>query len=252
MQKCDDVDIQYLCTPFSTAAAHILDRLGVQGFKTGSGELTNIPMQRALARLGKPMIVSTGMATTAEIDETVSVLRGEGATFALMHCTSAYPPREDELNLRFLPKLAERYGAPVGYSDHTRGAWASLGAVALGARLIEKHFTLDRSRGGPDAHISLEPDELRAFVRDVRRLEAALGDEKRVHSDEEVVRAWAHHSVVTVRPIAVGEAVDDAAVAVKRPGSGIPAKHLDEVVGRVAARDLEAGAVLQWSDLDQA
>jgi sialic acid synthase SpsE len=249
MAYCEEIGIQYLCTPFSAAAAHILDELGVVGFKTGSGELTNIPMQREIARIGKPMIVSTGMATVDEILETVAALREEGATFALTHCTSAYPPRYDQLNLNFIPRLRELTGVPVGYSDHTPEGVSALGAVALGAVVVEKHLTLSKRLRGPDWHVSLEPDELRVLVESIRKLEQALGDEKRVYAEEQVVRDWAHHSVATVRPVPAGSAIADADVAVKRPGSGIPAKHLEEVVGRVAARDLDADQVLRWEDL---
>ncbi|MHB8643761.1 MAG: N-acetylneuraminate synthase family protein [Gaiellaceae bacterium] len=249
MHYCEDVGIQYLCTPFSTAAAEILDRLGVIGFKTGSGELTNLPMQRAIARLGKPMIVSTGMATEGEVDETVAVLRDEHANFMLTHCTSAYPPAYDEINLRYLPTMMERYDLLVGLSDHTPELWTALGAVALGAPLIEKHFTLDKALRGPDWHVSLEPDELTRLVDAVRKLEAALGSEKRVHPDEQAVREWAHHSVAAVRAIARGERIGADSVTVKRPGTGIPAKHLEEVVGRVAAREIPTDRPLVWEDL---
>ena len=249
LRHCEEVGIQYLCTPFSASAVGILDGLGVAGFKTGSGELTNIPMQRAIARTGKPVIVSTGMAELAEIDETVEALRAENARFMLTHCTSAYPPRYEEVNLRFIPVLAERYGVLVGHSDHTPDLWTALGAVAVGAVLVEKHFTLDRSLRGPDSHISLEPHELAQLVDGIRKLEAALGDEKRVHEDEAVVRAWAHHSVVAVHDVAAGERLAADDVAVKRPGTGIPAKHLDDVIGRVAARDIAADTSLHWEDL---
>ena len=195
------------------------------------------------------MIVSTGMAELAEIDETVEALREEGARFMLTHCTSAYPPRYEDVNLRFIPILAERYGVLVGHSDHTPDLWTALGAVAIGAVLVEKHFTLDRAMRGPDSHISLEPDQLALLVEGIRKLEAALGSEKRVTEDEAVVRAWAHHSVVTVQPVAAGAALAAEDVAVKRPGTGLPAKHLDEVVGRVAARDIPADTPLQWEDL---
>jgi sialic acid synthase SpsE len=211
---CDEVGIQYLCTPFSAKAAEILDRLGVDGFKTGSGELTNLPMQRTIARTRKPLIVSTGMATIGEIDETVALHRAEGSQFMLTHCTSAYPPPYEEINLRFIPVLAERYGVLVGHSDHTPEPWTALGAVALGAPLIEKHLTLSRSLRGPDHPVSLEPDEFRQLVDAVRKLERALGAEKKVHEDEQVVRAWAHHSIVAARDIVAGETLDDGAIAV--------------------------------------
>jgi N-acetylneuraminate synthase len=249
MRYAADVGIQYLCTPFSLRAAEILDRLGIAGFKTGSGEMTNVPMQRGIARMGKPMIVSTGMATEEEIDETVAALRDEGATFMLTHCTSAYPPAYDEINLNYMSRLAAREDVMVGFSDHTPEPYTAFGAVALGAPLIEKHFTLDKALRGPDWHVSLEPAEFAQMMDGIRKLEAALGDEKRVHDDEQVVRDWAHHSVATVRDIDAGSTIDAEALAVKRPGTGIPAKHLDEVVGRVAARAISRDTTLQWADL---
>lgn len=249
LERCREVGIQYLCTPFSAAAARQLDAIGAEAFKTGSGELTNLPMLREIARLGKPMIVSTGMATLEEIDETVACLREEGAEFALTNCTSAYPPRYEDVNLGLIAVLRERYEVVVGHSDHTPDAATAIGAAALGAAIIEKHFTLDRDTGGPDRHVSLEPAELAAMVDAIRKVEAALGAEKVVHPDEEEVRRWAHHSVASVRPIAAGATITADDVAVKRPGWGIPAKHLERVIGAAAARDIPADTPLRWEDL---
>ncbi len=246
---CDEVGIQYLCTPFSAAAADQLEEILVDGYKTGSGEMTNLPMLRHIARSGKPMIVSTGMATVEEIGETVAALRDEGAEFMLMNCTSAYPPRYDQLHLRFIPRMRELFGTLVGHSDHTPEWTSTIAAVALGAVAVEKHFTLDRAAGGPDRHVSLEPDQFRTMVDAIRNTEVSLGEEKEVYPEEQVVRDWAHHSVATVRPLAAGAVIGDGDVAVKRPGSGIPARHLDDVVGRVAARDVPADTPLQWTDL---
>jgi len=251
LKYCQEVGIQYLCTPFSARAADLLDEIGVAAFKTGSGELTNIPMLRHIARKGKPMIVSTGMATIEEIEETVSTLKQEGAKFILMHCTSAYPPRYEQINLQFIPHLKERFGVLVGHSDHTPDIWTALGAVALGARVIEKHFTLDRALKGPDHHISLEPQEFRTMVNAIRKLEAALGSEKKVHPDEEPVRKWAHHSVVSLCDIPAGSVITPEMVGVKRPGWGIPAKHLEEFYGRVAKRDIPANSLLRWEDVEE-
>ena len=250
IERCGEAGVQYLCTPFSAAAADLLDELGVAGFKTGSGEMTNLPMLRAIARKRKPMIVSTGMATVEEIRETVAALREEGARFVLMNCTSAYPPRYDQLHLRFIPRMREAFGVPVGHSDHTPEWTSAIAAVAVGAVAIEKHFTLDRERGGPDRHVSLEPAELRAMVDAIRNVESALGDEKEVYPEEQVVRDWAHHSVVAVRRIPAGTTITANHVAVKRPGRGIPAKHLEDVIGKVAARDVAADTALRWEDLD--
>jgi sialic acid synthase SpsE len=248
---CDEVSIQYLCTPFSAAAALLLDGIGAPAFKTGSGELTNVPMQRTMARTGRPMIVSTGMATLEEIDLTVAVLREEGATFMLTHCTSAYPPRYEQINLGVIATLRERYGALVGFSDHTPEPWTAVGAVALGAPLVEKHFTLDRDLKGPDWHVSLEPPELATLVDGIRKLEAALGDEKIVHPEEAVVRAWAHHSVISLVDIPAGATLGPDDIGVKRPGSGIPARHMEELYGAVAARDVPADTPLTWEDVER-
>lgn len=247
--RCHEVGIQYLCTPFSAAAADQLEQLPVDGYKTGSGELTNLPMLRHVARTGRPILVSTGMATVDEIGETVAALREEAADFMLMNCTSAYPPRYDQLHLRFIPRMRELFGTLVGHSDHTPEWTSAIAAVAVGAVAIEKHLTLDRSHGGPDRHVSLEPAEFRTMVDAIRNTEAALGEEKEVYPEEQVVRDWAHHSVTTLRPLAAGAAIEAEDVGVKRPGRGIPARHLEEVVGRVAVRDVAAGTALHWADL---
>lgn len=249
LSYCEGIGIQYLCTPFSISAADRLEELGVAAFKTGSGEMTNHPMQRHIARKRKPMIVSTGMATIDEISATVMALKNEGVEFMLMHCTSEYPPRYEDINLRFIPRMREMFGVLVGHSDHTPEIWTALGAVAVGAVAVEKHFTLDRRLGGPDHHISLEPDELRTLVDAVRKLEAALGSEKRVHPGEESVRAWAHHSVVSLVPIPQGTVLGPQHLGVKRPGGGIPASRLTQVFGRVAAVDIAADRLVREADL---
>jgi N-acetylneuraminate synthase len=246
---CDRVGIQYLCTPFCARAADILDELGVAGFKTGSGELTNLPMLRHIARLGKPMIVSTGMATLEEIGATVTALKQAQAQFILTHCTSAYPPRYDEINLRFIPRLRERFGVLVGHSDHTPDIWTALAAAVIGACVIEKHFTLDRSLRGPDYGVSLEPQEFAEMVGALRKIEAALGAEKRIHADEQPVREWAHHSVVSVCHIPAGAVLADHMLGVKRPGRGVPARYLEDFYGRVTARAIRANALLSWADV---
>ena len=249
MRHCEAVGIQYLCTPFCAAAADLLDEMGVVAFKTGSGEMTNIPMLRHIARKGKPMVVSTGMATLEEIARTVAALKEEGAEFALMNCTSAYPPRYEEVSLGLIRRLAEMFDVPVGHSDHTAEIWVPIGAVVAGARIIEKHFTPDRSLKGPDHLVSLEPSEFRTMVDAIRKLERALGAEKKVHPGEEEVRRWAHHSVVSLRPIAAGTALTTELVGVKRPGWGVPARHLPEFVGRIARRDIPADTLLAWEDI---
>jgi sialic acid synthase SpsE len=246
---CDKVGIQYLCTPFCARAADLLNELGVAAFKTGSGELTNLPMLRHIARLGKPMIVSTGMATFEEIGAAVDALNEMQAHFILTHCTSAYPPRYEEINLRVITRLRERFGILVGHSDHTPDIWTALAAAVIGACVIEKHFTLDRSLRGPDYSVSLEPQEFAEMVGALRKIEAALGAEKRIHANEQPVRKWAHHSVVSVCDIPAGAVLTPHMLGVKRPGRGVPARYLEDFYGRVAARAIRPNTLISWPDV---
>lgn len=251
---CEEIGIQYLCTPFCIAAADVLDEVGVDAFKIGSGELTNLPMLRHIARKGKPMIVSTGMSTVEEIADTVAVLEEEHVPFALMNTTSEYPATYEHAHLGFIPALRERFGVHVGQSDHTTEIYTSIAAVALGARIVEKHFTM-RDLHGPDDLVSLDPKQFRQMVGAIRKIERGLGVEKVVTTEEESVRAWAHHSVVTTRTIHAREPITLENVAPKRPGSGIPAKYLDqryahELIGKRAKRDLAPNTLLQWEDVD--
>lgn len=241
--------IVFLSTPFSREAADFLESIGVPAYKTGSGELTNIPLQRHIARKGKPMIVSTGMSTPEEIDATVHALRDEHAQFALMHCTSTYPTPFEHVQLGCIRELQAKYGVPVGFSDHTLGTAVSLAAVASGANLFEKHFTASRSLPGPDQQGSMEPNELEALVRDIRAIEKSLGATKRIQPGEQDVRDMALHSVVTIREIAAGAKIGADDVWVKRPGTGIPARQLADVIGKVAKRAIARDSLVRWDDL---
>ena len=246
---CESIGIHYLCTAYSREAADVLAELGVPMFKVGSGETTNHPLLRWLARHGRPMLVSTGMTTLEEVDETVAVMRETGVEFGITHCTSEYPPVYDDINLRVIPFYQERYGVVVGHSDHSPDITTAVAAVALGAHLVEKHFTLTRDQPGPDHPVSIEPDELAEMVRMIRITEQARGARKDLFDREQQIRAWAHHSVVTLKPIAAGEAFDETNTWVKRPGTGIPARQLDEVLGKSAARDLPADVQVAWTDV---
>ena len=239
----------FLSTPFSREAADFLETLGVPAFKTGSGELTNIPLQRHIARKRKPMIVSTGMSTPDEIDATVRALDEEGATYALMHCTSTYPTPFEHVQLGCIAALQTKYGVPVGFSDHTLGTAVSLGAVASGANLFEKHFTASRSLPGPDQQGSMEPKELEALVKDIRAIEQSLGASKKIQPGEQDVRDMALHSVVTIRDVAAGATIGKDDVWVKRPGTGIPARQLGDVIGKVASRAIARDTLVRWEDL---
>jgi sialic acid synthase SpsE len=241
--------VVFLSTPFSREAADYLESIGVPAFKTGSGELTNVPLQRHIARKHHPMIVSTGMSTSEEIDATVQAIRAEGATFALMHCTSTYPTPFEHVQLDCIPALRERYDVPVGFSDHTLGTFMAFGAVTLGANLYEKHFTTSRSLPGPDQQGSMEPRELEELIKGIRAIERARGATKKIQPGEQDVRNMAHHSVVSIRDIAAGATIDAADVWPKRPGTGIPARQLAEVIGRTAKRAIAKGRLITWDDL---
>jgi len=194
---CDSLGIDYLCTPFSVDAADILDDMGVIAFKTGSGELTNTPLLKYIAEKGRPMIISTGMSTIEEIQETVDVIKKTGTPFALTHCVSAYPTPYNRVNLNNITKYRDLYNVPVGLSDHSIGVYTSIGAVALGACIIEKHFTLDKLQSGPDHAVSLEPYELGELVKGCQAVFNARGSERKIFPEEEPIVSWARESVVS-------------------------------------------------------
>jgi sialic acid synthase SpsE len=249
---CERLGILYLCTPFSRDASDMLESIGVEAYKTGSGELTNLPLQEHIARKGKPMIVSTGMCTEEEVRETVDVLKGHGVPLILTHCVSAYPTPYHRVNLKVIPRYQERFQVPVGLSDHSKGIYTSLGAVALGGCLVEKHFTLDRLQKGPDHPVSIEPDELGQLVEGTSAVFQALGDERRVFEEEREIVAWARESVVSEVPIREGAEIEAAMVWVKRPGPRegvVPAKDLGKVIGRRARVDIPAGVQIRWDQL---
>lgn len=251
---CETIGITYLCTPFSRIGADILDELGVVAFKMGSGELTNLPLQEHVAKKGRPMIVSTGMCTIDEVAETVEVVRECGIPFMLTHCVSAYPTPYNRVNLGMIKKYGEQFGVPVGLSDHSRGIYTALGAVALGACLIEKHFTLDKLQKGPDHPVSIEPNELADLAKGADAVYQALGDERRIFEEEEQIVAWARETVVTERPIKRGTTITSDMVWVKRPSpaaGAVPAKDLRKVIGRTARVDIPKDVQVRWEYISE-
>lgn len=250
---CKLIGIDYLCTPFSKASADLLqEHLKVEAYKVGSGECTNHPLQSHIASKGKAMIVSTGMTELHEVDETVDVLRKGNAQFALTHCVSAYPCPYDRVNLGVIPMYRERYGVPIGLSDHSIGIYTSLGAVALGACIIEKHFSLDRTQPGPDHKSSLEPYELGELVKGCRAIWEARGDRREIFPEEREIVAWARESVVSLQPIRAGTVIGPEMVTAKRPSPGegaIPAKDLASIIGRKAVADIAADRQILWREL---
>jgi len=246
---CAEIGIAYLCTPFCREGADILEKVGVDGYKTGSGELTNIPMLRHIAKKGKPMLVSTGMSTLEEVEESIQALREEKASFALMHCISEYPAHYEDLNLGTIKDLENKFDCLVGFSDHTNEIYSAIAAVALGAKIIEKHFTI-RDLHGPDDMVSLDPIQFGEMVRAIRKIEKSLGSLKQVHNQEKEVRGWAHHSVVVKQNIPAGVKITVEMLTVKRPGWGVPAKFLNDFIGKKPKRNLKSNELIKWEDVE--
>ena len=259
LERCMQRGIEFMSTPFDEDAADFLVALGMSRIKIPSGEITNYPFIRHLARKDLPLILSTGMASLAEIQDATAVISAERAASGLcqpladvltvLHCTSNYPADLVDVNLRAMRTIASAIEVPVGYSDHTLGVAVSTAAVALGATVIEKHFTLDKAMSGPDHKASLEPKELAAMIGQIRAVEKALGDViKQPTSAELPVRALVRRSVTSHRDLNAGVPLQIDDVCLLRPGTGIPPCELDYVVGRVLARPVTAGTTLNWND----
>lgn len=250
--RCAELGIVFLSTPFDEPSADLLEKLGVPAFKVGSGELTNLPFLRNLAARGRPLFLSTGMATLEEVRVAVDAIRSAGGTaLVLLHCVSAYPAPPEDANLRAMETLRKTFSTPVGYSDHTVGTDVAMAAVALGADCLERHLTLDRRLPGPDHGLSLEPAELAELVKRIRRLEQALGDGlKRPQASESETRTVARRSIVAARAMAAGERIDASALTLKRPGSGIPPSRLENLIGTRLARPIAADELLTEDHLE--
>lgn len=220
-------------TPFDDESLSVLRKLDMPLYKISSGDLDNLPLLRRVARVGKPMIVSTGMSTMSEISEAVATVGHFCDRLVLAHCTSLYPPRFDEVNLKAISTIRKAFGVPVGYSDHSLGYEVSIAAVALGACLIEKHLTLDKKMAGPDHKASLEPSEFGKMVKMIRNVERALGVEvKKPVPREQDMRSYARKSITAISDMASGVQITKDDVAILRPGGGMRPKHLDAIIGR--------------------
>lgn len=244
------VGISWFSTPFDPTAVDFLEGFDVAAYKIASFEIVDLPLIRYAASKDKPLIISTGMATVAEIDAAVGAARQGGAhSIILLRCNSGYPARPKEMDLRAIPAMAELWKVPVGLSDHTLGSTVAIVAVTLGAAVIEKHLTLRRSDGGPDAQFSAEPHELAQLVDAVREAHAALGTVRFGPSEGERASLAFRRSLRAVRPIVAGELLTTDSVRSVRPAGGLAPDLIDAVLGMVAARDLEQGAPLSWPDL---
>jgi N-acetylneuraminate synthase len=248
--RCVERGILYLCTPFSREAADRLEALGVEAFKIGSGECNNLPLIRHIARKGLPMILSTGMNDLASIRPSVEAILAAGCPLMLMQCTSEYPTPYTHVRLGGIQQLQGEFGLPVGLSDHSLGIYTCLGAVALGACALEKHFTISRDWPGPDVPISINPQELAELVRGARAVFAARGGGKTVLPTEQPVIDFAFASVVAIRSVKTGEKLSTENVWVKRPGTGpLKAWDLDRVLGKIAVRDLSPNEQIALTDV---
>jgi len=249
IEECRRHGIGFFSTAFDSNSFDMLIDLGLNQVKIPSGELTNLPLLRYMTRLGMPVILSTGMAGLGDIEAALDVIEKAGtprSLITLLHCTTEYPTPMEDVNLRAMISLKSAFGVEVGYSDHTSGIEIPIAAVALGATVIEKHFTLDRSLPGPDHQASLEPQELKAMVDAIRNIERALGDGiKRPSASELKNKPIARKSLVASRPIRAGEAFDADNLDSKRPGTGISPMRWDEVIGRTAPRDFAADELIE-------
>jgi sialic acid synthase SpsE len=249
---CAKRGIMYLSTPFSREAADRLDDMGVPAFKIGSGECNNLPLLDHIARKGKPMILSTGMNDIESVRRSAAVIRKHGVPLALLHCTSMYPTPYEKVRLGAVEHLRSEFpGMPVGLSDHSMNIWTCLGAVAMGASILEKHFTISRDWPGPDTAISIEPDELRDLIDGSNAVWRARGGAKTILPEEQPVIDFAYATVVTTAPIKAGQAFSRENIWVKRPGTGpILADRLEEVLGKRAVRDLAADIHVAAADIE--
>lgn len=243
----NDLGLDFFSSPFDHTAVDFLEAMDVPAYKIASFEIVDIPLIKRIAQTGKPIIMSTGMASLAEIDEAVQTIREAGNNqLALLKCTSAYPSPPKEMNLRTIPHLAEAFNVPVGLSDHTLGIAVPVAAVALGACIIEKHFTLSRDVPGPDSAFSLEPHEFKAMVDSVRVAEKALGKVQYEVTEREKASRVFRRSLFVVQDMKAGEVFTEENVRSIRPGHGLHTRYLGEVLGRRAARDIERGTPLGW------
>ncbi len=250
IEECEKRKIGFFSTAFDATSIDMLDELNVSDYvKVPSGELTNLPYLRYLTRHGKRVLLSTGMADLGEIEAAINVVEQAGTPrdkITVLHCTTEYPTPMEDVNLRAMVNIGKAFGVSVGYSDHTPGIEVPIAAVALGATVIEKHFTLDRTLPGPDHRASLEPDELKAMVQGIRNIEKALGDGiKRPSPSELKNKPIARKSLVAARPIKAGEAFTEDNLMAKRPGTGISPMQWDEVIGRTAPRDFSEDELIE-------
>lgn len=243
---CQDRQILFLSTPFDVESVDLLESLGISAYKVGSGEITNHPLLFHIAKKNKPIILSTGMSTLLDVAQAVKVINEAGnQDIVLLHCVSNYPADPKDVNLKAMETMEKAFQLPVGYSDHTPGIEVTLAAVALGASVIEKHFTLDRNAPGPDHQASLEPEEIKTMIRGIRIVESAFGNGRKEPAPSEINTASvARRSLVALRDLKAGEVLTIKDFAIRRPGTGLQPSMAPFVVGLTLREDVKAGNVL--------
>ena len=251
MAYCKEIGLKYMCTPFSYKAAVELKSIGLDIFKIGSGEMTDVPSLLKIAALGNPMIVSTGMCTYDEIDRTYQALIKAGVNLAMTNCVSEYPPKYEDVNMGVISELKNRFPkAIIGHSDHTPDIYTCIASVIYKPAIIEKHVILDKRTPGPDQSVSIDFDELRQLCDGIRKVEAAMGTLKTIHQREEQIREWAFRSIVSTRALKTGEVITEEMIWTKRPGTGIPSHQMNEVLGKKLKRDVADNKLLSWEDFE--
>ncbi|MBN2187362.1 MAG: N-acetylneuraminate synthase [Dehalococcoidia bacterium] len=247
-----EMEIIILSSPFDKGSVALLDRLGVPAFKVGSGEITNFPLLKHIAGKRKPIILSTGMSTLSEVEEALKIIREERVEeIILLHCVSCYPAKMEDMNLKAMQTLGQAFALHVGLSDHTPGIVIPIAAAALGACVIEKHFTLDRNLPGPDHRTSLEPEELRQMVKAIREVEKAMGDGvKKPTEEEEGNKKVARKSIIAKVDIPEGTIITEEMLGIKRPGTGLEPKYIEAVVGAITKIDIKRDDRITWSKIE--
>ena len=247
-KEAGTVGIDFFSTPFDRTSVDFLEEMGIEFYKIASFEIVDIPLIKYVASKGKPIIMSTGMSTLAEIEDAVNAVRSQGNDqLALLRCASAYPAITDEMNLLTMKNMAEVFGVPTGLSDHSMGSVGAVTAVAMGAKIIEKHFCLDRAIDNPDASFSMNPEEFAQMVRDVRQAEKAIGRVSYGPTEQEKSNVTFRRSVFCVKDIKKGEKITEENIRVIRPGHGLAPKYYEELLGQVALMDIERGTPIKHS-----
>lgn len=250
---CEKKGVDYLCTPFSFKSADILERdIKLKIFKVGSGELTNIPLQIHIAKKKFPTIISTGMSTLKEVENTIHIVKKYNKNIAITQCTSAYPCPPKISDIGVIPKYINKFKLITGLSDHTNSIYTSIGSIALGSRIIEKHFTLNKKSKGPDHASSIEPEELKDLVKGCNDVFFASGNNKKIHKEERSIISWARESVVSIRDIKIGEKLDKKNITVKRPAANkneIPASKFFLILNKKAKKNIKKDVKIKWNQI---